>query len=112
MNWKLIALSAVLVDFSAFSAYAVWRHGYLGLFALAFTSAGTVQVFLDLIIALSLVMIWMVRDGRQHRIGVAPYLATTLLLGSIGPLLYLIRRERLLGRAPVPFAAPGQRVPA
>jgi hypothetical protein len=112
MNWKLIGLWTVLADFSALSAYAVWRHGYLGLFELALANVATVLLLVDLTIALSLVMIWMVRDGREHGIGVLPYLATTALLGSVGPLLYLIRRERVAARARVPLAAPAQRVSA
>lgn len=52
----------------------------------------TVQVFLDLIIALSLVIWWMWQDAQQHDIAPLPYIVLTLTLGSIGPLLYLVRR--------------------
>jgi hypothetical protein len=51
-----------------------------------------VAVLVDLTIALSLVTVWMVRDARQRGQSVAPFVVLTLLLGSVGPLLYLIRR--------------------
>jgi hypothetical protein len=112
MNWKLIGLGLVLADFTAFSAYALWHYGYVGLFEQAFANLATGQVFVDLCIALSLIVIWMVGDARERGIGVLPYLLATALLGSIGPLLYLIRRERAAARPPVPVAAGTRRVPA
>jgi hypothetical protein len=112
MNWKLIGLLIVLVDFTALSAYAVWHYGYVGLFEQAFGSAATVQLSADLVIALSLIAIWMVRDAREHGIGVVPYLVTTALLGSFGPLLYLIRRERVTASRAAALPAGGHRVPA
>jgi hypothetical protein len=59
-------------------------------------NAATVAVLVDLTIALSLVTLWMWQDAAERGIGVFPYVLLTLTLGSIGPLLYLLRRE---GRA-------------
>ena len=110
MNWKLLVLWTVLASFGAFSAYAVWQHGFVGLFEAALANTATVLVFVDLVIALSLALIWMIGDARTRGVASLPYVIATLLLGSVGPLLYLIRRER--GAAPQPLPASGQRVPA
>lgn len=93
MNTKQIVLSVVLVDFLAFTGWVVANHGYFGLIAEAHSSWPGVQVLVDLIIALSLVMGWMVVDARKHGLVVWPYLVATLALGSLAPLAYLVRRE-------------------
>jgi Protein of unknown function DUF2834 len=92
MNKKQIALAVVLADFSALNVYAIAQYGILGVFELAFANAATVLLFTDLTIALSLVMAWMWQDARQRGLSPIPYVVLTLGLGSIGPLLYLIRR--------------------
>jgi hypothetical protein len=99
MSGRQILLWLVLVDFAALSAYAVVQHGYLGVFELALANWATRLLAADLVIALSLIAVWMVRDARQRDAGVWPYLLMTLLLGSAGPLLYLIRRETSEARA-------------
>jgi len=95
MNKKQIALAVVLADFSALTAYALVQYGVVGIFDLALANAATVTLLADLTIALSMVMVWMWQDARQHGISPIPYVVLTLGLGSVGPLLYLIRR---LGR--------------
>ena len=92
MNAKQIGLAVVLADFAAFTAYVVYQYGYLEFYRAAVSNAVTIQVSIDLIIALSLVTVWMWRDARDRGMSVLPYLLVTLTLGSIGPLLYLIRR--------------------
>ena len=93
MNAKQIGLGFVLADFSALTAYAVYQVGYVGFFESLFGSIVGITVLADLVIALSLVMVWMGRDARQRGVSATPYIVATLLLGSVGPLLYLIRRE-------------------
>lgn len=85
-------LDALLIGFSLFTGYAVYQHGYLGLIEQGLANAATIQIFLDLIIALSLVLIWMYKDARARGVSPLPYIFLTLILGSIGPLLYLVRR--------------------
>jgi Terpene cyclase DEP1 len=111
MNWKLVGLWVVLADFAALTAYAVWQFGIVGLFDAAFANVATVTLFTDLVISLSLVSLWMIGDARQRGTTALPYVVTTLLLGSIGPLLYLIRRERSAA-ASAAFPTTGRRVPA
>ena len=92
MNIKQLAAEVILIAFSVFSVYVVYQYGYIGLFEQALTNAATVQVFLDLTISLSLVMVWMWQDAQKQDIAPLPYILLTLTLGSIGPLLYLVRR--------------------
>lgn len=92
MNKKQIALSVVLFDFAALNAYAIAQYGIVGIFERCLANAATILLFTDLLIALSLVMVWMWQDARRHDIAPLPYVLLTLGLGSVGPLLYLIRR--------------------
>lgn len=93
MNAKQIGIGFVLADFVALTVYAVYHYGYLAFFELHAMNAIQLQIFIDLIIALTFVMVWMWRDAKARGISPIPYVAMTLFLGSIGPLVYLIRRE-------------------
>ena len=103
MNAKQIGLSLVLADFVVLTGYAVYHYGYLAFFDFHAATAINLQVFVDLVIALSFVIVWMWRDARARGISPIPYLVMTLFLGSIGPLVYLIRRE---ATEPHPVSAP------
>jgi hypothetical protein len=101
MNAKQIGLALVLADFTALTGWAVYQHGYIGFFELMTANAATITAFVDLVIALSLITVWMWRDARAQGISPIPYALLTLALGSVGPLAYLIRR----------FAGAGERLP-
>jgi len=92
MNSKQIGLSAVLASFVALTLYAVYHHGYVAFFQLHTFNAIGVQIFVDLVLALCIILWWMVRDARTRGISPIPFVVLTLALGSIGPMLYLIRR--------------------
>lgn len=87
---KIALLVSVLLAFGVLSAVALAEVGYLGLFLPHFQSAAGLQVLVDLVIALTLVMVWMVADARRSGRVVWPWLLATLLLGSFGPLGYLL----------------------
>ncbi|HSB24562.1 MAG TPA: hypothetical protein VLE94_15790 [Burkholderiaceae bacterium] len=55
------------------------------------------QIFADIAIALSMVLVWIWRDATASGRRFWPCALLTLALGSIGPLLYL-----LLATAPAP----------
>jgi hypothetical protein len=86
-------LIVTLILFGALSAAALWQHGYFGIFALHFQTFGGAQVLTDLVIALTLVMVWMWHDARATGRNVWPWIAMTLAFGSFGLLLYLLSRK-------------------
>lgn len=82
----------VLLAFSAFSFWVVATEGYFGFLTLARDEPWGLQVLLDVAIACFLYSIWMVRDAREQKLPVAPYLLMMLFGGSIGALAYLVHR--------------------
>jgi hypothetical protein len=96
MNRKQILLTILLVDFLALNVWAIAKIGYLEIFAAILDGPGTIVLAVDLLIAIGMVLAWMWVDARKHGLAFLPYLPLTLALGSVGPLLYLIRRESLL----------------
>lgn len=93
MSAKRLGLSLLLLAFLSLSLYAVSQYGYLGFFvAAAFANATTFTAFTGLVIALGLVTVWMWADPCERGVNPIPYVVLTLVLGSVGPLLYLLRR--------------------
>ncbi len=86
-------LILILVLFGALSAVAMWQHGYWGIIAPHFKSFGAGQVLADLVIAVTLAMLWMWHDAKATGRNVWPWLIFTLIAGSFGPLLYLLTRK-------------------
>jgi hypothetical protein len=93
MNRKQLALSAALIVLLASNAYAVYLYGYLGFFRTVLANFAGVATFVDLIIALVLILAWIGDDARRRNVSAIPYLVLTLALGSVGPVVYLIRRS-------------------
>ena len=87
-----VLLIITLLAFGALSAVALWQHGYWGILAPHFQSFGAAQVLADLVIALTLVMVWMWHDAKASGRNVWPWVVLTLVAGSFGPLLYLLTR--------------------
>ena len=94
MTKTQILLGIVLAVFGFETAWAISQYGFVGVFEnLIQAEFPTHLVFFDLTIALTMVMVWMWNDARERGATVWPYLLLTLATGSVGPLLYLIRRE-------------------
>jgi hypothetical protein len=86
-------LMIVLVAFGALTAVAVAQHGVLGIFAWQLQNTAGLQVLVDLVIALSLFLVWMWDDARRTGRNPWPWLVLTLAAGAFGPLLYLLTRR-------------------
>ncbi len=89
MHLPRALILAILLPFAAYSTYAVYQVGYVGIFTSHFHTAGF-QVLADLVIACLLAMVWMWRDAAASGRNVWPFIVLTLTLGSVGPLLYLL----------------------
>jgi uncharacterized membrane protein YadS len=90
-----VTVAAVLGIFIAATVHAVAQVGYVGFFEAANANAATRLMMLDLVICLTLIAVWMVRDVKERggaTLAALPYLAVGLFFGAAGPLLYLLRR--------------------
>ena len=93
MTVRLIILGLVIVAFGVLSTLALMDVGYFGILAPHFRSLGEGQVLADLVILGLLACIWMVKDAPAHGLPAWPFVLITLVLGSFGPLAYLVVRE-------------------
>ena len=91
MQRTLITITLFL--FGALTVMALREVGYIGLFMSPLQSLAGMQIFIDLVIALSLVMVWLWRDAQNTGRNAWPWLLATLMLGSFGPLLYLLTKK-------------------
>lgn len=88
MTRKTLAIF-LLIPFSLLSLYAVYKVGYIGIFDYHRHSPAGWQVIADLVIACLLILTWMIPDAKKNGCNPWPFVALTVFLGSIGPLLYL-----------------------
>jgi Terpene cyclase DEP1 len=89
---KLI-LICVLVLFSVVSGLALYHHGYWGIIEPHFKTWGAGQVLFDLVIAVTILLVWMVRELRAAGKTAWPWVLFTLGTGSFGPLFYLLTQN-------------------
>lgn len=87
-----ILLGVLLAVFLAQTGKVLISIGFLGFFASVRLNAATELMFLDLVITLGLIMVWMWRDARASDRLFWPFALVTLLVGSAGPLAYLLYR--------------------
>jgi hypothetical protein len=91
-NSKLI-LTLVLVAFSIQGVYVLSQVGYWNIWIHNLNHVAGQQVFADLLISLSFVMVWMWHDAKATGRNIWPWIALTLAAGSFGPLIYLLTRK-------------------
>ena len=94
MNWKKAALGLVFLEFAAMTAWVLTQYSYLAFFELIGANSATLLLSFDLVICLTLICIWMIRDARAQGRKALPYVIVAAAFGAAGPLLYL-----LFGRA-------------
>ena len=102
---RLPALVLVFVAFTAYSVFVTVTEGYFGFVTNALKERWGMQVFLDLVIAITVAWTWLRHDAKQRGITAWPYQLATIPLGSIAVLAYLIHRELAGKKVPVPAAA-------
>src|SRR5258706_661858 len=87
-----IVAGVVLAVFGAFSVWCCATQGVFGWIQLAGEERWALQMLLDLGFALTFAIGWMRADARQRGITAWPYIIATIALGSLGFLLYVVRR--------------------
>lgn len=87
-------LTFTIVLFGALTAAALWQGGIAGIVDWHVKSFGGGQVFADLVIALTLALVWMWHNAKTTGRNVWPWILLTLATGSFGPLLYLLTAKR------------------
>jgi hypothetical protein len=93
MSVRKFLLWGMFIGFSLFSTWVLWEVGYFGIWQAGFTSAGGLQILLDLVICCFLIASWMKKDAESRGLNPYPWIIGTLFMGSISPLVYLLVRE-------------------
>ena len=83
---------AVFVPFTAFSFWVIAQSGVTGLFPVLREPWGA-QVFLDLVIAMTVASTVVARDARARGLRAWPWYVAMGALGSIGLLGYFVYRD-------------------
>jgi hypothetical protein len=89
---KALVAGVILAGFTTYSLWVVAGYGYTGFLSLASREPWALQLLLDLVIACSFGIGWMVHDARKYRIATWPFVIATLAVGSIGLLGYVAWR--------------------
>lgn len=82
-----------LILFGALTVVALWNDGIIGIFSSITSSWGSIQIYVDLVIALAIIMVWIWRDAKASGRNPWPWLVATLLVGAFSPLVYFLVRE-------------------
>jgi hypothetical protein len=88
-----VILVTILILFGVITTLALVHHGYWGIVEPHFKSWGAGQVFFDLVIAVSILLLWMVRELRAAGKPAWPWVLFTIGTGSFGPLIYLLTQN-------------------
>lgn len=88
-----VPAALVLALFLPFSLWVLAREGVMALPRVITEEPWAAQLLVDLGISCFIAGTWMVRDARQRKITVWPFVVATALVGSIGLLAYYVRRS-------------------
>jgi len=85
-------LRVVLVLFVALSVAALAIDGLIGIVHAVTYNWMSVQIFVDLVLAVAVIDVWVHRDARARGRNPWPWVVASLLTGMIAPLIYLLVR--------------------
>ncbi len=90
-KWVLLIVTIGLLSLSLVS---LLQFGIIGIFLEGFKNSATIQIFIDLVISLGLLLVFIFHDAKIKNRNFTLWLIITLAIGSFGPLLYLITRKK------------------
>ena len=94
LSTERVLLIVVLVLFGSFTAAALAVDGIVGIFRAVTFNLVSIQIFVDLVLAVGVVDIWVHRDARSRGRNPWPWLVASFLTGMFSPLIYLLVRSR------------------
>lgn len=87
-------LVVVLLLFGALTLAAVIADSFPGSVVDAITfNWMSVQIFVDLVLAVAVICVWIYRDARSHGRNPWPWLIAAPVVGMFSPLVYLLTRD-------------------
>ncbi len=87
-------LIGVLLLFGALTAVAVVTDGLAGTIEAITHNWASLQIYVDLVLAVAVISVWMYRDGRANGRNPWPWIAAAFVVGMFSPLVYLLTRGR------------------
>lgn len=88
-----VLLVAVLVSFGVFTAVALAVDGFVGIVHAITFNLVSIQIFVDLVLAVGVIDVWVHGDARSRGRNPWPWLVASLLTGMFAPLIYLLVRS-------------------
>lgn len=93
LRFRHVVIALVTLDFTAFTLWALAEGGVTGWIAPFLDTPMFMQTGIDLAIALTLFVTWMWRDARSRGLNPWAWALLTCCTGSIGALVYVVRRD-------------------
>ena len=82
-----------LVVLSVITVAAFWFEGLAGFPAAITSSFAAGQIYLDLVIAIVMIDVWVWHDAKAQGRNPWPWIIGSLIVGSFAPLGYLLSRD-------------------
>ncbi len=86
-------LILVLALFSALTAVAVATDGLAGTLDAITYNWASLQIYVDLVLAVSVICVWIYRDAAQRGRNPWPWILAAFVVGMFSPLVYLLLRS-------------------
>jgi hypothetical protein len=86
-------LLAVLVPFGALTVVALGSDGIGGFVDAITFNWSSLQIYVDLVIAIVVISVWIHRDAGARGRNPWPWIVASFIVGMFGPLAYLLTRR-------------------
>lgn len=92
-NWERPALIATLVAFGALTLVGIVADGPSGIVDAITFNWLSLQIYIDLVIAVAVICVWIYRDCATRDKNPWPWIIGSAMVGMFSPLVYLLVRD-------------------
>jgi len=89
---KPLAIVA-LVILAIPTALAFLNEGVMGFPTAIISSYASIQIYIDLVIAIAIILVWLWDDAKKSGRNPWPWVIGALIVGCFSPLIYLLTRK-------------------